>query len=99
MKEDETLQLLRSTVENGCPTNKREALPGVRPYWNYRDEISHHNGLLFKGERVIIPTSMSRDMLQVIHSPHLGAEKCKQSAKNVLYWPLWPGMAAQIEIM
>ena len=34
------------------------------------------------------------DMLSLIHSLHLGAEKCKRRAKEVLYWL---GMNAQIE--
>ena len=63
-------------------------------YWNYRDEISHHDGLLSKGERVIIPNAMYTSMLQVVHGSHLGIEKWKRRAKDVLYWP---GMTTQIE--
>ena len=46
-----------------------------------------------KGDRVILPTSMRPEMLQIIHRSHLGIEKCKQRAKDILYWP---GMATQI---
>ena len=63
-------------------------------YLNYLDEISHHDGLLSKGERVIIPNAMYTSMLQVVHGSHLGIQKCKQRAKDVLYWP---GITTQIE--
>ena len=93
-KDDESLQQLLTTVQSGWPKNKADVPPGARPYWNYRDEISHHDGLLFKGEKVVIPTSMRTDMLKIIHSSHLGMEKCKRRAKDVIYWP---GMSTQIE--
>ena len=49
---------------------------------------------MFKGERVIVPKSMQKEMLAVIHSSHLGVEKCKRRARDVLYWP---GMNSEIE--
>ena len=49
---------------------------------------------MFKGEKVIIPKGMQSEMLQAIHSSHLGKEKCKRRARDVLYWP---GMNSQIE--
>ena len=76
-KEDKALQDLMVTVHNGWPPNKTDAPIGAKPFWNYRDEISHHHGILFKGQKVIIPTCMRTEMLQIIHSSHLGIEKCK----------------------
>ena len=37
---------------------------------------------------------MRPEMLKNIHSSHLGIEKCKRRARDILYWP---GMTAQIE--
>ena len=68
--------------------------PYTAPYWNYRDEISIYDGIMFKGEKVIVPKSMQREMLTLIHSSHLGVEKCKRRARDVLYWPR---MNAEIE--
>ena len=31
---------------------------GAKPYWKYHDEISCQDGILLKGTRVIIPTTM-----------------------------------------
>ena len=44
--------------------------------------------------RIVIPPSMRPAMLPVIHGTHLGIVKCKQRAREALYWP---GMSAQIE--
>ena len=43
---------------------------------------------------MIIPKTMQPEMLKLIHSSHLGIEKCKRRARDVLYWP---GMSSQIE--
>ena len=49
---------------------------------------------MFRGEIVIIPKCMQSEMLHTIHSSHLGVEKCKRRARDILYWP---GMNSQIE--
>lgn len=92
--QDASLQELKHTVENGWPQTKSEAPTATSPYWNYRDEISTHNGILFRGAKVIVPRSMQPQMLKTIHSSHLGMEKCKRRARDVLYWP---SMSKQIE--
>ena len=81
-------------MEKGWPESKSKLAPIISLYWNYRDEISTYSGIMFKGEKVIVPKSMQREMLAVIHSNHLGVEKCKRRARDVLYWP---GMNSEIE--
>ena len=51
-------------------------------------------GLVFKGERIIIPSALRRDTLRRIHTRHLGMVKTKNRAKEVMFWP---GMNSQIE--
>ena len=91
---DSSLQELKHTVEKGWPATKSEAPPATSPYWNYRGEISTSDGIMFRRERVIILKSMQSEMLHTIHSSHLGVEKCKRRARDILYWP---GMNSQIE--
>jgi len=91
---DPSLQELKNTVEKGWPETKTEISISISPYWSYRDEISTSDGILFRGERVIVPKGMQTEMLCAIHSSHLGMEKCKRRARDVLYWP---GMNSQIE--
>ena len=93
-KEDSALCNLTHIVKNGWPENKADVPPGAQPFWNYRDEVTHHHGILFKGGKVIIPTAIRPEMLQLIHSSHLGVDKCKRRARDVVFWP---GMGAQIE--
>ena len=44
-------------------------------------------GVVYAGERVVIPNSMRSEMLQKLHESHLGMEKCRARARSVVYWP------------
>jgi hypothetical protein len=63
-------------------------------HWKFQDEIYEVNGLLFFGQKLIIPEKLRLDILRRIHESHLRMEKCKSRARAVAYWP---GMSADIE--
>ena len=79
---------------DGWPEDRSKVPAKCLPFWAFRDQISFNDGVLFKGEKMIIPKTMQPEMLKLIHSSHLGIEKCKRRARDVLYWP---GMSSQIE--
>ena len=63
-------------------------------YYNIRDEIVYNNGLLLKGQRIIIPSLLRSTMKAIIHQGHTGIESCKNRARMSVYWP---GINEQIE--
>ena len=91
---DPELQKLAKVVKEGWPDHRNKLSPEVRSYYDSKDEISVIDGVVFKGDRVIIPEAMKKDMLTIIHESHLGIVRCKQLARDIIYWP---GMNAQIE--
>ncbi|XP_014677177.1 PREDICTED: uncharacterized protein K02A2.6-like [Priapulus caudatus] len=40
-----------------------------------------------KGETIVIPRSMCREMLDRIHVGHMGIAKSRQRARDIMYWP------------
>ena len=93
-KEDEALLQLGKFVTQGWP-NERSAVPeNIRCYWNYRDEIVGQNGILYKGQRVIIPRVMRQKVLNKIHYSHCGIEASLRRAREVVFWP---SMAAEVK--
>ena len=52
---DQTLQVLMNTVLTGWPEHKHDTPICIHSYWNYRDEITAQDGILYRGSRVIIP--------------------------------------------
>ena len=91
---DPVLSRLREVVLNGWPENRAELAPELRECWNFRDELCICDGLLMKGDRLITPSSLRREMLDKIHSSHLGVEKCINRARETVYWP---GVCEQIK--
>lgn len=91
---DAQLIVLKRTIKSGWPEERKLCPQSIAEYWNHRDELSHMNDILFKGEKIIIPTSLRTEMLSRIHAGHMGMEKCKQRARDIIFWP---GMNKQIE--
>ena len=92
---DMELNILKDTVSRGWPENKRQINPRITQNWNFRDEISCFDGLLLKGENVIVPRSMQKAIIEQIHQKsHLGINKCINRLKDVFFWS---GMSAQIK--
>ena len=58
------------------------------PAWDVRDELSELKGIILRGERILIPTSMPKEMLERIHQAHIGKEKSRRRARDVLHWPV-----------
>ncbi|KAK3108757.1 hypothetical protein FSP39_014959 [Pinctada imbricata] len=91
---DPELIVLQDITQSGWPNNKRDVPECIRHYYNHRDEIACMDGLLFKGHKLIIPTQLRKEMLDIVHSSHLGIVKCKSRARDIMYWP---GMITRIE--
>ena len=56
---DETLTVLKRVIIEGWPDTKNELPVQISPYFTFRDELTVHDGLVFKGEQVIVPESMT----------------------------------------
>ena len=48
---------------------------------------STESGCLFYGTRVVIPTSVRPQALQLLHLGHFGMVRMKQLARSAVYWP------------
>ena len=52
------------------------------------------DGLVLKGSLIVIPYKKCQAKLNLIHKGHLGLNKCKLRAKDIVYWP---GLNDQLE--
>lgn len=66
---------------------KKKIPKDIKHFWNFKHEIYEIDGIVFKNQSIIIPTSLRNEMLNIIHDGHLGIEKCKNRARGLLYWP------------
>ena len=44
------------------------------------------NGMLMRGDRIVIPAAMGKEILDRLHDGHLGLEKTKALARRSLFW-------------
>lgn len=83
---DAQLSTLREQVTVGWPESVTTVPKSIRQYWSVKDCISVEDGVLFLGNRLIIPETMQKEYLDRIHSGHLGVTKCQLRAKESVYW-------------
>ena len=82
---DESLQVLKAVIHKGWPEHKSNVPSIISPYFKMRDEMSIQDGLIFNGERVVVPRASRSELLTRIHSSHLGVNGCLNRACECLY--------------
>ena len=85
--QDQDLQVLKSHITNGFPISTNQCPECIRPFFPYRDELTVYNGLLLKGNCIVIPTELCNQLLNVIHESHLGICKTLDWARTSIFWP------------
>lgn len=53
---------------------------------NYEPEYSLQDGVIFKGDRVVIPSNLREEILKELHHTHSGIVKMKQLARKYCFW-------------
>ena len=71
-RKDQCLRELSDTILVGWPEKKEHAPALIHPYFSMRDELTVQDGLIFKGNSVVIPKSLRADMKLKIHSLSAG---------------------------
>ncbi|XP_062596409.1 uncharacterized protein K02A2.6-like [Saccostrea cucullata] len=74
-RRDNTLQELIHVILTGWPEMVSDVKDTVRPYFNFRDELVIQDGVIFCGDRIVIPIRMRQDMLCKIHKSHRSGRK------------------------
>jgi len=54
--------LLEAVIQTGWPDTKEEVPPCVQSYFHFRNELSVQDGLVLKGERLVVPKSIREEI-------------------------------------
>ena len=84
---DITSHVVMDYVLQGWPSDKDHVDECAREYWNYKEELSVEDGLLFKSDRLVVPKSLRQDVLLDLHGAHLGENKSRSLARDYVFWP------------
>ena len=63
---------LQNVIMIGWPNDKCNTSKELHPYWNIRDELSVHKGMILKGSKIVIPRALRKEILTKIHVGHKG---------------------------
>ena len=90
---DKTCQQIAEFCQAGWP--EKSMLPvEVKPYYSVSAELTVQKGLLLRGSRIVIPPPLRKTLLEKIHSGHQGITKCRERARQSIWWP---GISTQLE--
>ena len=85
--QDRVLSAAVQYTATGWPAYQTDVGPELQELYAVRNELSVHNGLLIKANRIVIPTSLRADILDLIHAGHFGIQKCRERANSSVWWP------------
>jgi transposase InsO family protein len=93
-KKDPGMQVLLRVIREGWPERKNDVPECVRMYFDVRDTLSEQDGVVLKGERILVPQALRNEMRKRLHAAHLGYDSMLRRARELLFWP---GMAQDIK--
>ena len=93
-QKDPVLQTLLQVIDEGWPARKSDVPEPMRLYFDIPGTLSRQDGIILKGERILIPFTLRSEMKKRLHSAHLGYDSMLRRARELLYWP---GMAQDIK--
>ena len=85
--DDPVQQRLRAVIMHGWPDSRADVPECVQAYFDVRDSLTIQDELIFKGQLLVVPTVMRKQLIEEIHSTHIGIEACVRRARDILYWP------------
>lgn len=83
-----------SSVSHNGLRNTTLAIGSPGLWSRVAQERSVVDGLLLRGNRIVIPQSLRQDILRNIHAGHLGIVECRERARQGVWWP---GLSKQLE--
>ena len=92
-QQDEVTRQLITYCSEGWPEKSQRPGP-LKVYWPERSDLTVQQGLLMKGNRLVVPLTMRIDVLEKLHDAHQGITKCRERAKASVWWP---GLSHQLE--
>ena len=80
---DVTLSKLLAQIQTGKWSRDAD----LEPYSRIKDELSIFEGVILRGNRIVVPQSLRKQILSLAHEMHQGIVKTKQFLRTRFFWP------------
>ena len=91
--QDSQFQVLCKYIMEGWPEVRQEIPEELKQYFDIRDTLTVEDGIVYKGERIVVPVKLRPEIKKRLHAAHLGLESMMRRARGLIFWP---GMAREI---
>ena len=85
--QDPSMQQLMSYIKNGWPTFIKAVPPELQKFYSFCNELTMANGLILRGDRLVVPQACQANYTEQLHRGHLGVDACKCHAQDTLRLP------------
>ncbi|UYV74341.1 K02A2.6-like [Cordylochernes scorpioides] len=72
-----------ATEERLLEISRKQKEDSLCSQWLNTEDLTYQNGLLLRGQRILIPKSLRKDILEKLHQGHFGINKCRSRAKDI----------------
>eukprot|EP00731_Ephydatia_muelleri_P000002 Em0001g2a len=93
-QKDEICQKVIQYCQEGWP-DKSLVKGEWKQFFHVASELSVEDSLLLRGNRIVIPMALRAPVLNRLHEGHLGINKCRDRARESVWWP---GLNRELEV-
>ena len=86
---DPILQAIIESLASGSWSH-----PQLAPYYAHRLELTTSDGIVLRGDRILVPASLRKRVLGLAHQGHQGIAKTKSRLRSKVWWP---GMSVEAD--
>ena len=87
---------LSQLITRGFPRSKKDLPDHLKQFWSMREDLYNVDGVPIQDGKILIPTSLRREVLECLHSAHQGVTGMQAHARQRLFWP---GLDAAIRLI
>lgn len=82
---DVNMRRLTTSIESGAILD--QCVPELLEYQDIRHDLYTHDGVILYNDRVVVPPSLRREVLECLHSAHQGISNMGSRAREIIFWP------------
>lgn len=92
--QEKVLQSVIHHISENLFISKRRLPIDVLPFWCCKDQLSFNDGIICRGDRIVVPATLRQSLTEKLHQAHMGVESTLRRVRTSLWWP---GMNSQLK--
>ena len=84
---DEVLVKLREEIQRGMADSMHEVPAELKEFHRYRHGLLVVDGVIMYKQRLVVPGSLQKRMLETLHAAHQGVSGMVNRAEQSIFWP------------